>query len=142
MPEPIVLDTNLVVSAIILPSSLAAQALDVALQTRDVVVSTATIAELGDVLGRPKFDRYVAPADRQRLLHRYVAATRAVAVEHEVHDCADARDNKFLALALSARATLLVTGDKRDLLCMHPWRNIAILSLRQFVDSHGPMAGS
>lgn len=41
--------------------------------------------------------------------------------------CRDADDDAVLARALSARASLIVTGDK-DLLVLHPWRDIRILN--------------
>jgi uncharacterized protein len=44
-----------------------------------------------------------------------------------VTECRDPKDDKFLELALDGKAEVLVTGDS-DLLCMHPWRGIAILS--------------
>ncbi|MDO5623586.1 MAG: putative toxin-antitoxin system toxin component, PIN family [Pseudomonadota bacterium] len=134
---PVVLDTNLVVSAIIAPHGMAAQALAVALQAFEPVISHETLAELADVLSRPKFDRYLAADTRKLLLQDYAEAARIVAIPPDadpVTDCADARDNKFLLLAKVCQARLLVTGDKRDLLVMHPWRGVAIMGIRDFVE--------
>jgi len=50
-----------------------------------------------------------------------------VVVLESVTDCRDPDDNKFLELALSGKADLIITGDA-DLLSLHPWRGIAILS--------------
>jgi len=44
-----------------------------------------------------------------------------------VRECRDPKDDKFLEVALNGRADVIVTGDA-DLLGMHPWREIAILS--------------
>jgi predicted nucleic acid-binding protein len=55
-------------------------------------------------------------------------------VQLEVNDCNDTKDNKFLALCTTAGAKALVTGDKKDLLVMHPYQNTAVLGLRAFVD--------
>lgn len=46
--------------------------------------------------------------------------------------CRDPRDNKFLALALTAAAAFLVSSDA-DLLILHPWHDIPILTPAQFL---------
>lgn len=132
--KPVVLDTNLVVSAFIQPHGTAAQALGIALREFDVVMAEATLAELADVLSRDKFDRYLDRAVRRQLLADYAEAARAVAVTQSVTDCRDPRDNKFLALALSAGARLIVSGDRRDLRSMSPWRGVEIVGVRAFVE--------
>ena len=43
-----------------------------------------------------------------------------------VADCRDAKDNKYLELALAAGAWAIVSGDA-DLLALHPWRGVRIL---------------
>ena len=55
-------------------------------------------------------------------------------VQLEVTDCKDPKDNKFLALCMTAGAKALVTGYKKDLLVMHPYQNTAVVGLRAFVD--------
>jgi uncharacterized protein len=44
-----------------------------------------------------------------------------------VRECRDPKDDRFLEVALNGRADVIITGDA-DLLRMHPWRKIAILS--------------
>jgi len=46
--------------------------------------------------------------------------------------CSDPKENKFLALALVAEADVLVSSD-RDLLVLHPWRGIGIVTSAEFV---------
>jgi putative PIN family toxin of toxin-antitoxin system len=48
---------------------------------------------------------------------------------------ADHDDDMFLAAALVAQAPVIVSGD-RDLLDVSGWRDIAVLSPRQFLDQH------
>ena len=55
-----------------------------------------------------------------------VEETAAVSV------CRDPKDDKFLELALSGAATHIISGDD-DLLSLHPFRGIAILSPHDFV---------
>ena len=51
-----------------------------------------------------------------------------------VTDCRDPKDNKFLELAISADASCIITGDK-DLLVLHPFRDIPILNAVDFLNS-------
>jgi len=136
LPKPIVLDTNFIVSAIILPQGVAAQALEIAFEHFDPVFSKATILELATVLSRPTFDLYVESEVRKLLVKDYAEAANEISVTTEVTDCVDAKDNKFLALALDADAKLLVSGDKRHLLSMNPYRGIALIGIREFIDTY------
>lgn len=55
-----------------------------------------------------------------------------VNVLETVTECRDPRDNKFLELAVSGRATHIVTGDS-DLLALHPFRGIIVVSPSSFL---------
>lgn len=92
------------------------------------------MAELADVSKRDRFDRYSAKADRITRLEAYAQTVLVFDVVLEVTDCKDPKDNKFLALCTTANAKILITGDKKDLLVMHPYRNTDVLGLRAFVD--------
>ena len=131
-----VLDTNVVVSALLLKGSVARQAFDGALAVGEILISAETIAELHAVLHRKGFERYVTEEERAEFLVAYVQVGRLIKVTHRVRVCRDPADNRFLELALSGRATCLVSGDK-DLLVLHPFRGIPILSPRRFVEVWG-----
>ena len=47
--------------------------------------------------------------------------------------CRDPADDMFLALALEGHAEIILTGDQ-DLLVLHPFRGVAILEPREFLD--------
>lgn len=49
-----------------------------------------------------------------------------------VRACRDAKDNKYLELALAAQADAIISGDE-DLLVLHPWRGIPILRPAEFL---------
>lgn len=133
MRSVVVLDSNLVVSAFLNPEGVASAALQIAVEHFDVAASSATLAELADVLKRDKFDRYCAKADRITRLEAYAQTVLVFDVQLEVTDCKDPKDNKFLALCTTAGAKVLVTDDKKDLLVMHPYQQTAVLGLRAFV---------
>ena len=56
-----------------------------------------------------------------------------VEVTMHVGECRDPQDNKFLELAASGRALCIVSGDQ-DLLVLHPFRGIPIVTPRGFLD--------
>lgn len=128
----IVFDTGVLVSAAILPESTPSLALGKAWLHFELCVSTATLAELETVLMRPKFDRYVPATTRQVFVAGIRLHARLVAVEQEVNDCPDPADNKFLALADSAEAELIISSDPH-LTDMHPWRGIPIMPPAAFL---------
>lgn len=81
---------------------------------------------------RPKFDRYVSLEDRKGFIERSTQIAEIVPIMQVVRECRGRKDNKFLEVALNGRADVIITGDK-DLLAMHPWREIEILSLHEYV---------
>ena len=127
-----VIDTGVVVSALMLPRSAPRQAFDFATSRGRLLVSDATVAELDDVLRRKKFDKYLSEALRLEFLSALVQEADVVDVLDVVTDCRDPKDNKFLALALSGRASHLITGDA-DLQILHPFRGIPVLSPVEFL---------
>jgi len=127
-----VLDPNVVVSAVLLPHSVPRQAFDRVPEHGKVLISAATVAELNDVLRRPRFDKYLREEERTEFLATLVREAELVDVTDVVTDCRDPQDNKFLELAVSGKATHILSGDD-DLLALHPFRGIAILAPHAFI---------
>ncbi len=125
-PQRVVVDTNVLVSRLLLADSIPAQAVRAARQKGTLLVSEATMQELADVLARPRFDRYVTIEDRKQFLRLLTRVAEFVPIVCRVRECRDPKDDKFLEVALNGTADLILTGD-RDLLALHPWRDIAIL---------------
>ena len=124
--ERVVVDTNALISRLLLPDSVPAQAVHEIVTGATLLSSEATIGELADVLARTKFDPYVSVADRQQFLRLLSRVTEIVPITHTVRVCRDPRDDKFLELAVNGEATLIVTGDN-DLLSLNPFRDIPII---------------
>jgi putative PIN family toxin of toxin-antitoxin system len=129
-----VIDTSVAVSALLLPHSVPRQAFDAAAARGRLLVSAATVAELDDVLRRPKFNKYISEEKRLEFLAALVQEAEQVEVTEIVTACRDAKDDKFLALALSGRASHILSGDA-DLLALHPFRGIAVLTPQAFLTS-------
>lgn len=130
--EFFVLDTNVIVSAVLSPRSIPRQAFDLAFLLGTVLVSDAILVEVDDVLRRPKFKRYISEEERLQFLAKFVVDARIVEVMEVVTDCRDSKDNKFLELAVDAGAKCVISGDA-DLLVLNPFRGIPIITPQVFV---------
>jgi uncharacterized protein len=123
----LVVDTNALVSRLLLPDSVSARAVRKAVDEGRLLVSGGTMEELARVLGRAKFDPYVSIEDRQEFIRRLGRIAEMVPIVQTVRACRDPGDDKFLEVAVNGRADLIITGD-RDLLVLNPFMGIAILS--------------
>ncbi len=122
----IVLDASTLVSASIGRGSVPAHAVRHAFAADRVAVSEATMAELLDVLARPRLARFIDPELRDEVFALLDALGTFFVPTERVTDCRDAKDDKYLELALAAGAEVIVSGDD-DLLVLHPWRGVRIL---------------
>jgi putative PIN family toxin of toxin-antitoxin system len=128
----VVLDTNVVISSMLMPFSIPRQAVDRAIREGRLLISAATLMEVDEVIHRPRFDQYLSEEERIEFLTTLVHDAELVNVVDKVTDCRDPRDNKFLELAVSGKATHIVTGDS-DLLTLHPFRSITVVSPNAFL---------
>ena len=129
----VVFDTNVLVSATLMPRSVPRRAVNTASRCGVVLFSEESLAEFDEVICRPKFDRYVRESNRKEFLASVLEDAESIEVIDSISDCRDPKDNKFLELAVSGDATHLVTGDD-DLLVLHPFRGVAILTPQAFLD--------
>lgn len=128
----IVVDTNVFVSALLLPRSIPRQAIDQALDNGVLLFYEATMDEVAEVLWRPKFDPYVSAEERTLFLGNLGTTAEFVPVIRRVRECRDPNDDKFLEVALNGNADLILTGDA-DLLRLNPWRGIAIMTPTEYL---------
>ncbi len=128
----IVIDTNVLISAALLPKSISARALDRALEDFELIQSEATLAELIDGIMRSKFIGYIDEERRSQFLFMLARVSKVIDVRANVTECSDPKDNKFLELAIDGKARMFVSGDShlRD---MHPFRSIAIATPGEFL---------
>nr|WP_293055713.1 putative toxin-antitoxin system toxin component, PIN family [Okeania sp. SIO2B3] len=129
-----VIDTNIIVSALIFSKSTTMQAFREAKENGLILISAEILSELIDVLSRQKFDRYLSREIREYFLANLTKETELIAITETIDICRDPKDNKFLELAVSGNATHIITGDK-DLLELHPFRDILIVTPSQFLSS-------
>ncbi len=112
----VVVDTNIVLSAWLGPSSPPRTLLDVIAEAHTLIVSLAMAAELGAVIVRPKFSRLGTAKDRVNSLQTLLSAPHVEAVVPTfliIHpDLPDPDDNRLLEAAIASQADLIATGDK------------------------------
>jgi uncharacterized protein len=137
MIQRVVFDTSTLVGAVLRRGSTPRKALNLALSRCELCASIETLAELETVLARPHFLRY-APAEARLAFASLVrTGSRMISIDAssllDVQPaCRDPKDNVFLAIALVVRADVIVSSD-HDLLALHPWNGIPILTSSQFV---------
>jgi putative PIN family toxin of toxin-antitoxin system len=125
----VVLDASTLVSAALKSDSIPERALLRAVsETNRLLLSQAVEDEYREVIFRQKFDRYVSVERRQRILDIVAVAADRIEPTETVRECLDPKDDKYLTLAAAGKADVIVSSDVHDLLSMHPWRGIAILS--------------
>ncbi|GAB2177581.1 putative toxin-antitoxin system toxin component, PIN family [Dongia sp. agr-C8] len=123
----IVIDTNTYVSRLLDPGSVPAQAVDRAFNDGTVLLSDATLEELADVLDRPKFDAYLSLEERRTFIRLVGSAAKIIPIHRHFQVCRDAKDDKFLDLAVNGEASVIITGDQ-DLLALDPFHGVAIIT--------------
>lgn len=128
-----VVDTNTIISRLLLSHSVPAKAVHKAISTGDLLFSVSTLEELDVVLRRPKFDRYITVQERMAFFKLLAQISIVVDISHRVTVCRDSKDNKFLEVALNGGADFIITGDA-DLLVLNPFQGISILTPKQFIE--------
>lgn len=119
IPVRVVLDTNVVLSALVFGGGTAGRTRLGWQQGVFVpLASTATVTELVRVLAYPKFR--LSKLEQDELLADYLPYTQAVRIPQPpptVPECRDPLDVPFMQLAVAGKAKVLVSGD-RDLLAL------------------------
>jgi putative PIN family toxin of toxin-antitoxin system len=129
----IVLDTNVLISALAFPDSKPDQILSrVRRGEVTLLLSSFILAELDRILQEKFHFSKRAVAQRVeviRSLAQLVAPTERVSVVTTKDD-----DNRIIECALAAQAEYLITGDKKHLLPLKTYRSVTIVSPAQFLD--------
>lgn len=132
--ERVVLDTNVLISAVLRPGGQPHGVLDTLRRTNGVLLSSEeSFEELRSRLLRPKFDPYVDREGRFVFLAQLIAVSEKVSIAGAKLGCRDPDDDKILETALMGEADCVVSGD-RDLLAMSPFFRIPIVTPTGFLD--------
>ena len=131
----IVIDTNVLISAGLLPESKTAQVLALAVEHFVIAQNKDTWHELETRIARPKFDRYFGESGRLRHLVAIAQLIQHFEMSTQVSVSRDKTDDKFIALAIDSGAALIVSGDP-DLKDVKAYKGIEILSPAQFFERY------
>jgi uncharacterized protein len=127
----VVFDTNIFISALAIPGSLAEKAVSRIIEGRDeLVISPDIIKEVLSVLSL-KFGR-----DREALSHVAVILSELgelVEPKQTVRVLKDEPDNRILECATFGKADIIVTGDK-EMLRLREYMGVKIASLREYLE--------
>lgn len=124
----LVFDTNVIIAAFIAHGT-SAELLEHALVAHDVILGDFILGELREKL-RHKFGFALArTSEVDAFLRGHSRLVRAIPLGQQV--CRDADDDNILAIAQTAGADAIITGD-RDLLDLREFKGIRILAPADF----------
>jgi uncharacterized protein len=130
----VVFDTNVYISALVVPGSLAEEAYHIALERRcELFVSVPILTETALKL-RSKFGW---EDDRIRAALKHISHVATVVKPSiRIDLLADEPDNRILECAVAAQASLIVTGDKH-LLALKEYKGTGITKIGGFLATVG-----
>ena len=132
-PAYIVIDTNVLISAGLLPHSKSAQVLAIAVEGFVIAQNEATWHELETRIARQKFDRYFEKDGRLKHLIQIAQSIKRFESISQIQLSRDDTDNKFLELAIDSQSSIIISGDP-DLKNIQVYEGIEILSPSIFFD--------
>lgn len=128
-----ILDTNILISALLDSRSLPARLVDAWTEQRfTLLTSEEQIVELKRVSCYPKISALISAPRAGRLVRELRASASLIGALPDVDICHDPNDNFLLAMAQQGNANFLVTGDKADLLGLEKFSATKIIAVRQF----------
>jgi len=130
-----VIDTNLLLSALMNPSGLPQRVLLAWADQRRYTLATCAfqLTELRDVTRRPSVARYFRPAQAGRMINQLRAlALMAPEPLPRVDISSDPFDNFLLGCAAATAAQYVVSGDKADVLSIKRYGTARIVSVHTF----------
>lgn len=128
-----VIDTNVLISSVLSSKGKPRQVVRHILAHGTLLLSKPTIEELESRLARPKFRKYIDVNEVDDFINFIRGVAQFIAPDETITECRDADDNKFLEVATSGGADVLISGDG-DLLALHPFRDIPILKPAEFLE--------
>jgi uncharacterized protein len=128
----VIVDTSVVVSAGLQPDGVSNKAFLFALFHCNPLISPDTYSELESVLNKTKFTNKISDETKARVLSTVLARSAMINTTSRLQICRDVNDDMFLNLAIDGNAEVIITRDP-DLLTLHPFRGIPILSPADFL---------
>jgi len=129
----VVLDTNILVSALLTPSGNSAANLRIWLDGKFTLPTCAVhLDELRSTLEKPRVAELIKPHKAGRLVNQIKKVAEVIDPLPRVKLSPDPTDDFLLALSEGGQADYLVTGDKSGLLVLGRHKTTRIVSTREF----------
>ena len=129
----VVLDTNILVSALIAPAGKPAAIYSAWVEGKFTLLTCAAhLDELLATLQKPRVAELVKPYKAGRLVNQIKRLPEDAGLLPPVNRSPDPRDNYLLALCEAGNADYLVTGDKSGLLALDRHKATRIVSASDF----------
>ena len=129
----VVIDTNILVSALIAPAGKPAAIVDAWLDGKFTLLTCAAhLDELRSTLEKPRVAALIKPHKAGRLVNQIKRFADDVDPLPRVKRSPDPNDDFLLALSEVGKADYLVTGDKSGLLVLANHQTTHIVSAREF----------
>ena len=127
----IVFDTNIFISALVIPGSQAEKAILRIIEEKDLLLlSKSIIDEVLSVMS-VKFSR-----DSEAISHIAVYLSELgqnIEIKKKISILKDEPDNRILECAVSGKADAIVTGDK-EMLSLREYQGIRIITLKEYIE--------
>lgn len=131
----VALDTNILVSALIRPKSVARLIYEGARSGRILLVTcNAQFEEFRRVTRYPKIQQYIKPAEAGAMLNELRKLALCIEITETAEVSPDPADDFLFAMAHEGEADYLVTGDKADVLALGQHGKTRIVTTRDLVE--------
>lgn len=130
-----IIDTNIMIRAVIRPmGTVGPIALHMRKGDYQIVYSEPIIDELKAKLALPRLQTKYSldPKRVQDFIAEIQVSCMLVHPTEKIDVCRDVKDNMILEAAVAGKADCIVTSDQ-DLLVLHPFRSIKIITPREFL---------
>lgn len=131
MKRVVVLDVNVLVSAVIFPGICRGVVGALGEGKFTMALSPPLLEEFLRALEKPRLKRLITPVVFEEIIALIHEKAFVVEPQMKIKACRDPDDDAVIECAFAAKANIIVTGDQ-DLLTMNPFRKISILSPRTF----------
>ena len=129
----VVIDTNILVSALIVPAGKPAAIIDAWLDGKFTLLTCAThLDELRATLHKPRVAALIRPYKAGRLVNQVKKLAEDIDPLPRVERSPDPTDDFLLAMSEGGKADYLVTGDKSGLLALGRHKATRIVSAKEF----------
>ena len=134
----VVLDTNILIGALITKGTPPDRLYQAWLRGEfELVTSTVQLAELADVLARPRLHKFIDADEAAAIVENLGARALVLDEPPGVHLSPDPKDDPILAAAVAGKADLIVSGDKQHILALGEVHGIPTVTAREALEHLG-----